>query len=178
VRLRQRGNCTEALAHFRKAIATYPKYGEAFTEMGNCLKQAGNLTEAENAFKSAIEYSRTVYASINLADMYVSQHRFAEAQRVIRTATKLDPLDGDLFFALARTYFDQNQMKEAEASALEAHSRVHRFPEVHLLLSKIYLANGNQPALLTQLETYLEESPKGPAADQVRQDISRIKAGR
>ncbi len=168
---RKAGNCGRAIPHLRKAVNLEPKYGEAFNELGNCLKQEMDWSGAEAAYQKAVDLHATIYPSINLSDLYAGQKRFEEAGRVIRLAISKDPVEGDLFFALGRIYFDQDRLKEAEQAALEAHSRIHRTADVHLLLAKIYLSAKNYPALKTQLETYLVENPSGPVADQVRKNL-------
>ena len=112
---------------------------------------------------------------MNLADLYAGRERFAEARRVLEQSMAKYPTEGDLHFGMARIYFDQGQMVQAEAQALEAHSKIHRTADVHLLLSKIYLNLGRYPALLTQLETYLLENPTGPVADQVRKNLKDLR---
>jgi tetratricopeptide (TPR) repeat protein len=171
---RKAGNCGKALPQLKKATELAPHYGDAQNELGNCLKAQGKLVEAEAAFKIAIQYDETIYPSINLADLYVTQKRFDEASVVIQRSLAKDPTEGDLFFAMARIYFDQGQIEKAEANALEAHSRLHRTPDVHLLLAKIYLERKNTGALITQLETYLIENPSGPVADQVRKNLKAL----
>jgi tetratricopeptide (TPR) repeat protein len=178
LRIRSRRDCVGAVPHFRKAVEIYAKYGEALNELGICYKEMGNLAEAEDAFVKAIEYTSTVYAALNLADLYASQRRFPEAEDVIRAESKRNPAEGDPFFALARIYFDQGRMKEAEAAGLEAHSRSHRAADVHLLLAKIYLAANNYPALATQLQTYLDEDPDSPNTEQVRQTLEQLQRQR
>jgi predicted Zn-dependent protease len=168
------GLCDKAIPHFRKAVELAPKYGAAFNDMGNCLKSQGSSSEAEAAYQKAVDLNATIYASINLADMYALEKHYDRAQRIIATAIAKNPTEGDLFFALARIDFEQGRMKEAEAAGLQAHSRIHRTADVHLLLAKIYLALKNQPALVSQLETYLKEKPAGPAAAQIRKTLKSI----
>src|SRR5206468_3770086 len=121
---RKRGECAKAIPHFEKAIALYDKYGDAFNEMGNCFKQEGRFEEAEDSFEKAIERNTSIYPSMNLADLYATRKRFDDAHRVIRQALENHPSEGDLYFAMARVYFDQGRMQEAEAAGLNAHSKV------------------------------------------------------
>jgi hypothetical protein len=172
---RKRGNCAKAVQHLQKAVSLYANYGDAFNELGICYKEMGRTAEAEDAFKKANQYSSSVYPAINLADLYAGQRRFEEAERVVRSSFSRYPTEGDLFFALARIFFEQGRMKEAEAAGLEAHSRVHRAADVHLLMAKIYLAANNYPALATQLEAYLEENPEGPVAEQARITLRQLR---
>ena len=171
---RKAGDCAQALPHLQKAIALAPTYGEAYNELGICLKKQGELKEAERAFLKAVRYNGTIYPSINLADVYAIQHRYEEGRQLLQAAIQKNPVEGDLFFALARIYFDEGNTSKAEAAGLEAHSRTHRTADVHLLLAKIYLSSKNYPALTTQLETYLVENPAGSYADEVRKSLKEL----
>ncbi len=168
------GKCDIRLAHLQKAAALYPKYGEAFTEIGRCYVQMNDLPAAESAFKNAARFSPGMYATANLATFYVSQGRTDEAQALITPLLKKNPTEGDLYAAMARIYFAKGQLKEAVAAGLEAHSRGHQSPDVHLLLAKIYEDQGNHGAELTQLLNYLDENPHGAAADQVRRQLEAL----
>ena len=171
---RKAGDCTKAATHLQKAVTKAPKFGEAFNELGICLKSQNDLAGSENAFKKAIELNATIYPSINLADLYAGQKRFAEARRIVDAARQKNPGEGDLLFALARIEFDQGHLKEAEAAGLEAHSRIHRTADVHLLLAKVYLASKNTPAVVGQMQAYLAENPNGPMADVVRKNLKGL----
>lgn len=171
---RKRGQCAKAIPHLQKAIAAFERYGDAFNELGHCLRQAEDLGKAEESFKKAIEYSDTIYPSMNLADLYEAQKRFGDAHEVLRQSMLKHPAEGDLHFAMARVHFDQGRLKEAAEAGLEAHSRVHRAADVHILLAKIYLSLQNYPAVESQLRLYLDENPKGPLAGQVRKSLADL----
>jgi tetratricopeptide (TPR) repeat protein len=175
---RKAGNCAKAIPRFEKAISLAAKFGEAYNELGNCLQKQSDIVKAEAAFKKAIALNATIYPTINLADLYVAQKRYDDAQRVIQDAYIKDPTEGDLLFALARVYFEQGRIRDAERAALEAHSRIHRTADVHLLLAKLYLSSKNYPALLTQLQTFLDENPTGPKADEVRRNLKTLQPNR
>lgn len=168
------GKCDIRLTHLQKAVALYPRYGEAFTEIGRCYLQMNDLPGAESAFKNASRFSPGMYATANLATFYVSQGRADEALALIAPLLKKNPTEGDLYAAMARIYFAKGQLKEAVAAGLEAHSRGHQSPDVHLLLAKIYEDQGNHGAELTQLLNYLDENPRGAAADQVRRQLEAL----
>jgi Flp pilus assembly protein TadD len=168
------GLCDRAVPHFRKAVELAPKYGAAFNDLGNCLKTLGDSSAAESAYEKAVELHATVYAAINLADMYVLEKHYDPARQLLESTISRSPEEGDVYFALCRVYFEQGRLKEAEKAGLEAHSRLHRTADVHLLLAKIYLAVNNQTALISQLETYLKESPNGPAAEQIRKTLKNL----
>ena len=77
---------------------------------------------------------------------------------------------------MAQIEFSRGRLKEAEEAALQAHQKKHRMADVHLLLAKVYLSLEKYPALIGQLRLYLEENPKGPLADRVRQNLKELNA--
>ena len=170
---RKAGNCDKAMPHLQKAIALAPKYGEAHNELGICLLKQSKVSDAEAAFRKAMDLNATIDPSMNLADLYAKQKRFDEALQVLQKSMAANPTEGDLLFGVARIYFDQGDLRKAEFAGLEAHSRVHRTADVHLLLAKIYVTTNNYAALTTQLETYLIENPTGPVPDEIRKTLAK-----
>jgi tetratricopeptide (TPR) repeat protein len=173
---RRRGQCAKAIPRFQKAIAAFEKYGDAHNELANCFKDVGELSRAEESFKKAIQYTATIYPSLNLADLYSGQKRYAESEEVLRKSLDLHPSEGDLHFGLAKLHFDQGQMKQALDAGLRAHQMNHRMADVHLLLGKVYLNLGDRNSVTVQLQLYLDENPKGPTADLVRKTLANILA--
>ena len=174
LRHRKRGKCAEAMPHLQKAVAAYEQYAEALDILGDCFKQTGDFVSAEASFKKAVFYGRTIYPSMNLADLYSERRQFNEAEFTLQQAFAKYPSEGDLHFAMALVYFNQGKIKEAEQQGLTAHSKIHRNADVHLLLSKVYLRVREYPKLKVELETYLAENPKSPLAFQVRKTLSDL----
>lgn len=171
---RNKGGCAKALPHFEKAISTFANYADALNEVGKCYQSAGKIDRSEDSFRKAIQYGSTIFPYINLADLLVSAKHFEESQIVLRAGLEKFPKEGDLYFALSNSLFAEGRLNEAEHAALDAHSRFHASPEVHLVLAKIYASLGKHPQVISQLKTYLEENPKGPMADRVRQNLAQI----
>lgn len=171
----KRSNCPDALAYLRRAVKAYSEYAAAYNEMGNCYVRLGMTDRAEASFKRAIELGTTVYPSMNLADLYVKQGRFDEARNVLQRAIRSNPGEGDAHYSLAVVYFEEGSIGEGEAAALQADSRTHRIPDLHLLLAKIYLRKQDGPAVARQLQIYLDEAPAGPRREEVRRELKRIR---
>ena len=174
----RQSKCVEALVYFERAVKAYPQYAAAHNEMGNCYVQLGLLDGAERSFKQAVELATTVYPSMNLADVYVQQKRFEDARAVLNSTIRAHAGEGDPYYALALTYFEESRIDDAERAALEADSRQHQVPDLHLLLAKIYLAKQNVPEVVNQLTLFLAEAPSHPLARQVRSDLKRVKTVR
>ena len=80
----------EALALDERIIAAHPKNLNARTHKGRCLIMLGKYTDAERALDQALALARTagdvrveVAARELLGKVYTSQHRFAEAEKVL-----------------------------------------------------------------------------------------------
>jgi tetratricopeptide (TPR) repeat protein len=168
--------CARALPHFQKAVALYPQYSEAFTEIGRCNLQMNDVKAAEEAFKRAVQFSAEVYPMVNLANLYLTEGRTDEALELITRSVRKNPTDGELYATLTRIYFAKGRLREAEVAGHEAHSRGHQSPDIHIILAKIYEGQQNRSAQMTQLMTYLDEKPSGPAADQARKQLDDLKS--
>ena len=57
---------------------------------------------------------------------------------------------------------------QALATGLEAHKRIHRTADLHLLLAKIYAALNNAVEYRNQLSLYASENPRSPTAARIR----------
>jgi tetratricopeptide (TPR) repeat protein len=170
------GQCARAMPHFQKAVAMYPRYSEAFSEIGRCNVQMGNLAAAEESFKKAVQFGSGIGPTVDLANLYVTQQRFDEGEKLITRLLPQNPAEGDLYAVLARIYFARGRTRDAELAGLEAHSRGHQSPDIHLILAKIYENQRNRPALITQLRTYLDENPLGTIPDQVRKQLQDVQS--
>jgi tetratricopeptide (TPR) repeat protein len=174
MRQRKDEKCAKAMPHLQKAVDIFPKYGEAYTEIGRCYVQMKNRAAAEEVFKKAIQFTTGVYPAVNLSSLFLDEGRLDEAQQLITRLLPKNPTEPELYAALARIYFAQGRLHDAELAGLEAHSRGHESPDVHLILAKIYEGQGNRAALITQLRLYLEEKPEGTMADQTRKQLANI----
>jgi tetratricopeptide (TPR) repeat protein len=176
MRQRKDVKCAKAMPHLQKAVAIFPRYGEAYTEIGRCYVQMSNPAAAEDAFTKAIQFTSGVSPAVYLSSLYLDEGHLDEAQQLITRLLPKNPTEPELYAALARIYFAQGRLHDAEIVGLEAHSRGHESPDVHVILAKIYEGQGNRAALITQLRMYLEENPEGAVADQVRKQLSAIQS--
>jgi cytochrome c-type biogenesis protein CcmH/NrfG len=53
--LREKGDCISALPEYRAVVALRPDHRDAFTNLGICLAQTGQLEDAERAFRRVLE---------------------------------------------------------------------------------------------------------------------------
>jgi protein O-mannosyl-transferase len=53
--LREAGDCPAALPEYQRVVALHPAHRDAFTNMGICLAQTGQLEDAERSFRRVLE---------------------------------------------------------------------------------------------------------------------------
>ena len=172
----KREDCAKAIPHLENGLRLAGQ-ASALNDLGNCYRKLGDFGNAETSFKRAMELSDSAYIALNLTEVYRAQKRFKEAEAVLDLAIRRTPENGDAYFGLAFTYFNEGRLEEAEAAAIQADSRPHRIADLHLLLAKIY-ARRNPDKVVEQLELYLKEDPNGPESDRVRQVAKTLQSGR
>lgn len=167
----------QAAGHLRKATDLYPRYAEAFNELGLALQQQDRLSDAQKAFEQAISIDPgwvTPYLNLGSLEMATSQ-----APQLVETSSKLLTLDPGLpraHFLHAAAMLSEGKLEAAEKSALRAEQGDHAdIPQLHLVLARIYLNKGEAPAYANQLRLYLKENPKAPNAGEIRAELEKLK---
>ena len=168
-----------SLKPFEKAIQEYPDFYEAYTEIGVAYMKLADADDSEKAFHKAIEVSQERYpgAYIGLAELFLNEKRFVDAEPLARRAAEIDPNSWQADSQLARTLFELHRLSEAETSAAAAVALKPDNPNLYLILANIHtqLQNGN--ALLDDLNHYLALAPTGPFAEQVRLQRDKVQQG-
>jgi tetratricopeptide (TPR) repeat protein len=170
----ERKDCASAIRHLENGLRLYDQSASAQNDLGNCRRKLGNLQGAEAAFKRSIELSADPAAAMNLAETYGAEGRFSDAEATLMETIRKNAESGDAYYALAVNYFKQDRLKDAEAAALQADSRVHRIADLHLLLAKIYVLI-DPDKVVPQLQLYLKEAPNGAQSKQVREALKSAK---
>jgi tetratricopeptide (TPR) repeat protein len=80
----------DAITHFEKSIALFPKYPQAIGELGLAYYYKGNLEKATENYKKSLEYATDSKVLSNLGTVYFQQNKLAEAEDVYTKAIALD----------------------------------------------------------------------------------------
>lgn len=86
--------------------------------------------------------------------------RFAEAERELKEALKLDPQYGDAHYLLGLTYLSMKRLDEAEKELLEVIRIEPRFETTRLYLANIYLQKKENRKAKDQLEFVISQNPR------------------
>jgi tetratricopeptide (TPR) repeat protein len=165
-----RGDYKGAVQEFQRAINAYPRYYEAYAELGTAYVRLKDFREAEKALRQSIEISEQKYAPplILLSMLLNDQNRPGDAEPVARQVIAADPNVWRGPYELSRALLGLRRLPEAEASAYASRDLKPENPEVYLLLSEIHRHTQNPSALLQDLDAYLKLAPQGPAAPEAR----------
>ena len=159
-----------AIVQFERAIKAFPDYYEAVAKEGEAYDRLGEADSAEKALRKSIEISSGKYGeSFYLLAQILNDHdRFADAEKIARQGITAEAESPKNHYELARALAGLKRDTEAEESAVKARTLKPDSPPTHLLLANIHRRLRNYPALLADLDAYLDLAPTGPASDQAR----------
>ena len=167
-----------ALPHLEKAVQIYDQYAAAWNELGRIYLARNESEQAEQAFeKAAAADSEYLPPLIHLASLQIQKREWAQAVETAGKALELDPDLGFASFLRAVGEYNLNHLEEAERSAQAAEKAPHADnPQLHALLSQIYMSRQDYHQAATHMRSYLEESPNGQFAEQMKKDLADIDA--
>ena len=167
-----------AQKEFEKAVAIYPEYSQAWSDLGEVLVEQSQPGEARAAFEHAIQVDpKYVKAYVQLSRMLVTEKKYQEALDITAKAFQYNPLEFPaIYFYDAVANFNLHQLDPALKSAERAVQldTDHEIPRAENLLGTILAAKGDYAGAVEHLQKYLALSPKATDAPQVKQEIEQL----
>jgi tetratricopeptide (TPR) repeat protein len=162
----------EAEEHLKSAIQAYPKYGEAWYELGQLYKQQYRDREAREAYMRAIKVDEMyVRPYIGLSWLSSLEQNWQEAAAFTGRALHLDPItfpEVHFLHALANLNLGNIDIAEKSARQYQRLDPLYRFPMVFLILSNVYAMRDDNAASIEELRNYLKYAPDAPNAEEIR----------
>lgn len=159
-RLFDDGRIDDAIAAYRRLLASVPAYARAWNNLGLCLRLADRAAEAELAFRTAVSHSPgLVQAWVNLATCQEEARRFDDAFASLGRALQVDPGSRDALNNTGQLLASLGRYREAEQrfrSAIEAHPAE---ATLHLNLGLALTRTGRIPEAIAALERALALAP-------------------
>ncbi|VVB57767.1 Tetratricopeptide repeat protein [Candidatus Anstonella stagnisolia] len=116
------GQYARAKSFYLKCLGIMPGDAPAWCAISRCEIKAGNRDGAINAARKAVEIGPQNYEyHQNLGVIYGASGLFADAEKELRQAIKLNPDDGPSFYALGHAL--RGQGKNAEAAVIFMRAR-------------------------------------------------------
>jgi lipoprotein NlpI len=183
----------EARQYFEKAVAIYPKYANAWFQLGAVLQNLAQNEPAREAYTHATTIdSKFVPPYLSLATMAYAEEDWTlvlnltkhvldldplKYAKVTGYVLDLDPLDyAKAYFYNAAANYKLNKIEDAEKSGLIAERLDVRpsFPQLHLLLAEIFALKNNYATAISEIKIYLELAPHAKEADQARERLAKL----
>jgi tetratricopeptide (TPR) repeat protein len=168
----------DALKEFEKAVTLYPKYADAWVNIGKIRVDQKNPEAAREALMKAMAADdKLVAPHIELGMIAARESKWAEAAPLLEKGLRLDPVDfPNVWYASAAANFNLKKFDEAEKSAREAIKLDprHANPRSEYLLGLILAEKHDYAAAATQFKTYLKVSPNAPDTAVVKDQIGQI----
>lgn len=164
-------NPVSALKSFDRALKKAPDCYEAEYGKGIAYVTLRQVPEAERSFREALKKSNDKYgdAEIALGTLLLDDGQLTDGEKRLRRGVELSPGSWMGFYQIAKFEVRSGRFTEAETSAGQARSLAPNVAQIHQLLSVIHLCLKNYPALLQDIDSYLQLDSTSPAAQRAKQ---------
>jgi tetratricopeptide (TPR) repeat protein len=169
-RLYQKHDPAGSLPFFRKLLEISPAFYDGYYLEGIAYTQMAQLSEAEAAFRKAIDGSDHHFAEpcFALASLLTDKKQFEDAKLLAHEGMTADPEAWRGFYEMSRALLGEGRFAEAETNGVEARKRKTDFPGLYLILANIHMQLHKNEAVLDDVNAYLNLEPDGPASGQAR----------
>jgi tetratricopeptide (TPR) repeat protein len=175
------GKLSGAQEQFERAVALYPDYAQAWSQLGEVLEQQSKPKEAadacEHALKADPKYMRPYLQLIRLA---VSGKRMEDAAALGERAMRLDPVEfPGIYYYDAVANYELKRTDAAEKSVRRAIEldQAHDYAAAEALLGKVLDDKGDARGAMEHFAKYVELAPKAGDIPAIRQRMAELERG-
>lgn len=173
--LEKKKKLDQAHASLEQAVEAYPKYAEAWFELGHVQVAQGQADAARKSFDASIQAdSKFVPPYIQISMMEFQAQHWQELADATDKAMRLDPFAfPEAFFMNAVANYNLHHVDVAEQSALRAQKldTHHQIPQISHLLGVIKADRHDYAGAAAQMRAYLQFAPQATDAAAVRTQI-------
>ena len=168
----------KAAEYFEKAVAAFPEYDTAYNNLGVMYFRMNQPEKARAAFERSVTLNdKNADADRNLARILIHEGNWARAQDLLKKSLIVEPLNPVTLTLLCVADIEAGDDEAALATARKAHQLPHEgYALVHYVAGQALEHKGQPQAAYAEYQTYLQESPSGPEAPQVRSAMTRLSA--
>jgi Tfp pilus assembly protein PilF len=167
-----------ARARFEGAVAIFPCYARAQTDLALALTMQHESSGAEAALKKAL-FCDPGYldAYPQLGQLYNAEKKFAESEAVLQQGLRHSASAWSIYYQLGVAYYGQKEYAKAEEAFLKSQSLNQSPPaELHVKLADVYLKEGAYDKAYEEMQAYLRADPNGRLAAKVKNIMQQMEA--
>ena len=188
-------NLRVARESFEKAVEIYPKFANAWFQLGGVLEQENQTDAARNAYaRASAADTKFLPPYLALSNLAFRDQDWNELLQLTDHILELDPLNyarvkgyildldsfdyAEAYFYNSVANFHLDRIDAAEKSARKAANLDvrPRFPQIHLLLAEIYARKKDTPSAITEFQIYIDQAPNAANVAQVRERLLSLQA--
>jgi Flp pilus assembly protein TadD len=169
----------KAAQEFQKAVAEYPRFAEAWYELGEVRLRLDKVDEAKQAFQSAIEADdnfQKPYPPLALIEL--KQNNLDESARLSDKVVGINPgfTEAHIYRAMAHHMLGHTDQAFESATMAVKQGAEQWFPRVLVILGDTTAQKDDFEGASRHYARYLELEPDSPTAQQVRKRLEEWKA--
>jgi tetratricopeptide (TPR) repeat protein len=166
-----KGDLIDARKRFERAVELYPKFDQAYNNLGVVLMQSGDKEGGFNAFTKAIELNdHFARAYLNLAKIALADKKFAEADNLLRKCLSNDPLNPQALMMAAQAALLVGKPDDTIADVRTLHSVEHRdYAVAHYFAGLALESKGRTAEALQEYTVFMKEAPDDPNIPKARE---------
>jgi len=168
----------EAQKHFEEAVAIYPAYVPAWSELGSALREQNRPDDAMNALRKARSADpKYIKPIVQMAGVEGRQEHWEDELHTADEALAMHPVSfpGAYYYHAEACY----HLGLLEDAAHSVHTAIEtdlglEFPQAHFLAGLV-LAKAHQRSLAVQeFQQYLQMAPKGEHAAEAKAHVAEL----
>jgi len=168
----------DAAKDFEKAVAVYPKYADAWVNLGKIRLEQQSIEPARAALMRAMEADPMLVAPyVELGLLAAKDAKWQESGKYLDRAVELDPVDfPQAWYADAVANYNLKKYDAAEKSARAAVKLDprHANPRSGYLLGLVLAEKQDYAGAAAELTTYMKLAPNAPDMAQVKDQLRQI----
>jgi tetratricopeptide (TPR) repeat protein len=169
----------KAILRLKHAIAIYPQYAPAYNNMGVAYGRMNDSAREREALEKAISLNdHFVPAFVNLAKLSLRERDSVRAETLLESALRAEPSNAENMTLLAEAQLLNKHYEAAITSARNVHAIPHqKLAVVHYIAARAFEHENRLQDARAELQIFLIEEPTGARADDVREEIAKLKNG-
>jgi len=165
----------ECEALLKSAIGMYPRYAEAWAQLGLLFQKQQRNGDAREALQKAIALDeKYVNPYVQLGWIESTEQKWQAAADVTEQALALDPITNlDAYFLNAVSNYNLRNYEMAEKRGRQELrlDSAHRYPRIHLILASIAASRNDHETSSEELRNYLKHAPGAPDAQSIQERL-------